>query len=282
MLGLIRICVGLMVLYTHLVWTLELSTFLGADGMIPVEYRALLGSPLAWSHLDWFSSSTMLMVVHVVGLIVVLAFTLGISTRVTGILTALLVISYANRGIGSLFGLDQITAFLTLYLAIGNSGDAFSIKSWLTKNPDLRSPTPHSPSVLNNLSIRLMQVHLCVVYLFAGLGKCQGVSWWNGEAIWGALASYEYQTLDMTWMAEHLWLVNLLTLVTLAFEVGYIALIWPRLTRPLMLLLAIPLHLGIGICMGMMTFALIMLIANLAFVPQAWVEERFKRVDPSG
>ena len=206
--------------------------------------------------------------------------TLGISTRVTGILTALLVISYANRGIGSLFGLDQITAFLTLYLTIGNSGDAFSIKSWLTKNPDLRPPTP--PSVLNNLSIRLMQVHLCVVYLFAGLGKCQGVSWWNGEAIWGALASYEYQTLDMTWMAEHLWLVNLLTLVTLAFEVGYIALIWPRLTRPLMLLLAIPLHLGIGICMGMMTFALIMLIANLAFVPQAWVEERFKRVDPSG
>ena len=91
-------------------------------------------------------------------------------------------------------------------------------------------------------------------------------TWWNGEAIWGAVASYEYQTIDMTWMAEHLWLVNAITLVTLVFEVSYAALIWQRLTRPVILLLAIPLHLGIGLCMGMLEFGLIMLVANLAFV----------------
>ena len=34
----------------------------------------------------------------------------------------------------------------------------------------------------------------------------------------------------------------------------------------MMLLLAIPLHLGIGLCMGMLEFGLVMLIANLAFV----------------
>jgi hypothetical protein len=33
-----------------------------------------------------------------------------------------------------------------------------------------------------------------------------------------------------------------------------------------MLALAVPLHLGIAVCMGMITFGLVMLIANLAFV----------------
>jgi hypothetical protein len=33
-----------------------------------------------------------------------------------------------------------------------------------------------------------------------------------------------------------------------------------------MLLLAVPLHLGIAICLGMVTFGLIMLVGNLAFV----------------
>ena len=103
------------------------------------------------------------------------------------------------------------------------------------------------------------------MYKRQGLGKCQGEKWWNGEAIWGAVASYEYQTIDMTWMADQMWLVSLITLVTLIFEVGYVGLIWHRLTRPVMLLLAIPLHLGIGLCMGMLEFGLIMLVANLSF-----------------
>lgn len=275
--GLMRCLVGLMAFYTLAVWTPVLNSFFGPDPMIPTEYRTLLfDSSLAWSHLDWFASSpTMLMVVHVVGLLIVLAFTLGMGVRVTGVLTALLVISYANRATGMLFGLDQILAFLALYLALANSGDAFSpVRWWRGRQADegCSDATGLGATVGNNIAIRLTQIHLCVVYLFAGLGKCQGESWWNGEAIWGALASYEYQTLDMTWIANHMWLVGLITLVTLAFEVSYVALIWSRLTRPVMLLLAIPLHLGIGICMGMMTFALIMLIANVAFVPERWMD----------
>ncbi len=38
-----------------------------------------------------------------------------------------------------------------------------------------------------------------------------------------------------------------------------------------MLAMAVPLHLGIGIFLGMMTFGLVMLIANLAFVEPRYV-----------
>ena len=267
-LALLRILVGSIVFYTHLVWTLELNTFLGPDGLLPTEYRQVLfGNAFGWSHLDWVPSAA-LMAVHVIGLVVILMFTLGIFTRATAVLTALLVISYANRGTGALFGLDQINAFLCMYLAIGNSGAALSIDAIRRRSGQGRGGENLIPptSIWNNVSIRLIQIHMCIVYLFAAIGKLQGETWFTGEAIWNALASREYQTIDMTWLADHMWLVALMTLLALAWELAYPALIWPRLTRPLMIGIAVLVHLGIGMSMGMLTFGLIMIVGNLAFV----------------
>src|SRR5204863_500033 len=98
---------------------------------------------------------------------------------------------------------------------------------------------------------------------------------WDGTAIWNAVANLEYQSIDMTWLANYPLAVNVMTHVTVAWEVSYCALIWPRLTRPLVLLLAIPLHLGIAFCLGMMTFGVAMLIANVAFVSPEIVRELF-------
>lgn len=271
-LAVMRILTGLMVLYSHAVWTLEFDGFIGGK-LLPSNYRShlfqsALESSFAWSHFDWFPAE-LWMPVHVVGLLAVVCYIAGWQTKIFSWVTAALVISYANRASGALFGLDQILAFLTLYLGIGKCGDAFSIDRWRKsrKFPNHGAP---QPSPWNTIATRLIQIHLCVVYLFAGLGKCQGETWWNGEALWGALASYEYQTVDMTFMADQMSLVAAITLLTLFWEVSYAALIWPKLTRPIMLTIAIPMHLGIGICMGMMTFGLVMLIANLAFISPNW------------
>ena len=269
-LAVIRILVAGMLFYTHLVWTLELPAFFGDSGMLPRAYRELyhFGTSYSWSHFDWLSSTTWMWVSHYAGLLVILLFLIGWQTRITGCVSFLLVVSYANRSIGSQFGLDQINAFLCFYLAISDCGRVYSLDAWLRGR---QGRGGGSFTVMNNIATRLIQIHVCVVYLFAGLGKLQGTYWWNGEAIWGALASYEYQTVDMTWIADHMWLVNIATLVALAWEVTYPFLIWPRLTRPIVLTLAVCLHLGIGAFMGMLTFGLIMLFGNLAFVePDFW------------
>jgi hypothetical protein len=121
-----------------------------------------------------------------------------------------------------------------------------------------------------NLAVRLIQIHMCIVYLFAGISKLVGMAWWDGTALWMAFGNLEYQSLDMTWMAGFPLLINLMTHVTVAWELSYWALVWPRLTRPIVLALAVPLHMGIAICLGMITFGLAMLIGNLAFVP-SWL-----------
>ena len=288
-LALIRVLTGCMVFYNHLVWSLGMATFLGPNAALPTAYRSELlpGGQYAWSHFDWSDSNLWLWGSHVAGLIVVAIWTIGFKTRWTGWLTAALVISYANRASGALFGFDQIATFLCLYLAISRCGDALSVDALrgLQNGTINRKATDHprqGRAVANRIATRLIQIHLCIVYAFAGLGKLGGEFWLNGEAVWGALASYEYQSLDMTWLAGHMPLIAAMTLVSLIWEVTYAALIWPKLTRPIVLTIAVMVHIGIGAAMGMMTFGLIMLVANLAFIePDCWPFASSKQSDGS-
>jgi hypothetical protein len=278
-LAIIRAFAGGIIFYTHVVWTIELESFFSSDQILPVEHHQLIsGSSFVWSHFYWMPSFSAAIVAHYIGLVAMLFFCIGFLTRYSGILTLFFAISYANRAIGATFGLDQLNVMLALYCVLGPSGSAFSVdrilhvrreKKRLLGNRsgthDLQS-TNEPGSVLATVAIRCIQIHLCVIYLFAGWGKLLGSTWWNGEAIWGAIANSEYQTIDLTWLAAFPFFINAMTLVSLVWEVSYVFLIWPQWSRPIMLFLAVAVHLGIGLAMGMMEFGLIMLTANIAFV----------------
>ena len=262
----IRICTGVMLLYTHLVWGLELTTFFGPDGWLQADaVRFLQGESYAWSYLWWFESPAALWTVHIAALVVFAMLTVGLYTRVVSILAFIAALSYFGRATGALFGLDQINVMLAMYLCVGRSGDAFSLDRWRAVRK-AGHPLPVRRSWSSNVAIRLIQLHMCVIYMFAGMAKLTGPAWWDGNAMWMAFGNLEYQSLDMTWMADWPRLMNLMAHVTVFWELFYVALVWPRLTRPIVLLLAIPLHLGIAICLGMITFGVIMLVGNLAFV----------------
>ena len=84
------------------------------------------------------------------------------------------------------------------------------------------------------------------MYLFSGLAKMQGNSWQMGTAVWWAAASYEYQSIDLTWLAGWPMLVALLTHATVFWETFYCCLVWNRFTRPLVLWMAVAVHGGIA------------------------------------
>lgn len=275
-LALMRILAGAMLCYTQAVWMLDLQAFFGADSWLNRDVVGVMQrGGWQWSHLWWCESSTLLWTSHLLSMLACLMFTIGLWTRVTSIITCLFVLSYSHRVPDALYGLDQVNAFLVLYLSLGPCGAMYSIDHWLTLRKATGNLVRVRTSIAANISIRLIQWHLCVLYLFAGLSKLQGASWWDGTAFWGAVANYEYQSLDMVWLVHYPELVNFITHITVAWEVTYIALIWGRLSRPIVLALAIPLHLGIGICLGMMTFGLAALIANLAFVSPVLIRSLF-------
>lgn len=275
-LGLIRILAGAMLLYTHVVWTLGLSDFFGLHSWASPDAASKVlpdGGKWAWSVFWLADSPTKLWAIHIAALAVFVMLMVGLFSRVMAVLAYLFAVSYVNRVPGSLFGLDQINCMLAMYLMIGSGGGAYSLdRLRLTRSAGGSRP-PSSPSTCANLAVRLIQVHMCVIYFFAAMGKLRGDSWWFGSAMWLSVANLEYQSWDVTWLAHWPLLSAIVSQVTVYWELFFCVLIWPRLTRPIMLALAVPVHLGIAICMGMITFGLIMLVGCLSFVPP-WLVRR--------
>lgn len=263
-LGVVRIGIGCMLAYSQLVWAIGSDAFFGSQSWLNATAVTAIGNG-SWSTspLWWLQESPALLgLMHMAAFVSAICLALGLLTRGSAAVSFCCVLAYAHRNPAALYGFDQVLGFMTLYLAIGPSGSTYSLDEYLTPTRQrVRS------SVGANVATRLMQLHLCVLYFFAGVSKLKGITWWNGFAIWGAIANQEYQTVDLTWLASWPIIINLMTHVSVWWEVSYSALVWNRHTRPVMLALAVAVHLGIGTCFGMLTFGCAMLLANFAFMP---------------
>jgi len=198
-------------------------------------------------------------------------------------LSLFLQLMYLHRLTGALFGLDQIVTYMTMYLAIAPCGSRFSVDALLARRLVGRRERSavwrfllpdDSPSVAANVATRLLQLHLCVIYLFGGLSKARGQTWWDGTAVWYALANYEYQSWDMTWLSRYPAIISALSNATLFWEVFYCALVWPRLSRPFVLAIAVAIHASIALFLGMITFGTMMIVANGIFLSPRLFQSR--------
>ncbi|HEX5447352.1 MAG TPA: HTTM domain-containing protein [Pirellulales bacterium] len=295
-LALIRLFTGALLLYTHAVWTLGLDEFFGqhswanreaVDTLIPHDANDQPITSYAWSYFWWIDSLTppwsarVLWLAHAAALVVFASLALGFFSRSAALLAYLAAVSYIHRVRPTEFGLDQVNCMLAMYLWIGPCGGAWSLDrlwaAWWHRRRTGQPLPEAAPSVGANLAIRLLQLHLCVVYLFSALGKLQGVTWWSGQALWYVLANPEYHAFDIEWLARWPVLAALLTQIVLYWELFFCTLIWwPRL-RPLVLAAAVPLHLGIAFGLRILPFGLGMLIACLAFVSPALIRRMLKR-----
>ncbi len=287
----LRICVGLLLLYTHAVWTLDWEGFFGTAGWL--DQTARLGQNPSdfirwtWTHFDWVENQTALWTLHWVALGIFALLVVGFFSRTVAFLSWLIAISYVQRNPQAMFGLDGINTMLAMYLWIGPCGSYYSVDAWLRRRKEqsqagqgrgeMPVARPIELSITANIAIRLIQCHMCLIYLFSALGKIQGQSWWDGTAIWLAVANREYQAWDATWLATWPLLGSAITHLTVIWELSYSALIWPRLWRPLMLAIAVGVHLGIGLWMGMMSFGLAMIVGNMAFIEAYYVRTFLSR-----
>jgi hypothetical protein len=280
-LAFLRVVTGVMMLYSHLVLASDLESFLGEHAWIDNQtarglHAGAFGfSDLGRSYLWHLSSPVWLWLHHVLTLIVTASFAAGLLTRITAPAAWFLQLMYLHRMTGMLFGFDQIITYSAMYLMLSPCGSCYSVDAWLRERYSeqraasgwLRWFWPAaSASVAANVATRLFQFHLCVIYLFGGLSKARGQTWWDGTAMWYSVGNYEYQSIDMTWIAPYPLLFSAITHATLFWEVFYCVLVWPARTRPLVLAAAVVVHGGIALFLGMLTFGSMMVAANMIFV----------------
>ena len=261
LLSVLRIFVGSLLAWSNFVWLLDQEGFFGLSGWQSAgNVWRLNDQPWHWSW--YFPAQTLLATksLTAVSLLASISLSVGLLTRPAACIAFAGYVSAVNRAPLNTFGFDDVLGIMLVPLIIGTAGARLSVDSIFQKKQSV-------PNTETTIALRLIQVHLCILYFFSGCGKLLGASWWEGTALWGAVANIQYRTIDLTFLAWHPLLINALTLGTLFWEVSYSALIWPRLTRPLVLAMAAFVHLGIGLTMGMMEFGIAMLIANMAFLP---------------
>jgi hypothetical protein len=236
-----------------------------------------------WFHI---TEPWQLIAAHVAVLLIMVLFTLGCSTRITSVLTWLAALSYIQRSQITLFGMDTMMNILLFYLMLSPCGAALSVDRWRARRRLGLSGTllldRPEPLVSAGLGLRLIQVHFCFIYMAAGLSKLMGGSWWNGTALWGTLANYEFTPMrlayyaeSLRWLCRHRWLWEIVmtagTLYTLILEISFPFLVWHPRYRGFMVIGSVLLHTGIAIAMGLIGFGLFMLTLVMAFIPNRTV-----------
>jgi hypothetical protein len=180
---------------------------------------------------------------------------LGVATRATAVAAWGLHYLWIHAGGGMVYGMDVFTHIALFYLIWMPCGEAVTVAA-------LRRPPP-ADSVSAGVTRRMLQLHLCIVYLSAGVEKAMGIQWWNGEAMWRTLTMPTFRQFDFHWLAWVPWLPMALGWGTLVVEIGYCGAVWFRRTRAAWVAMALAMHLMIGVLMGMWLFGLIMMLLNL-------------------
>ncbi|RKH64884.1 hypothetical protein [Corallococcus aberystwythensis] len=263
--------IGVATLLLIQAWSLaeSLPELLGNRGWVPWSVSEVLASPavprvdtvvgalapLGISQAAGIQGLAFLYVVALLGLLV------GLHTRLSAVAAWVIHTVLLNSISFFSYGVETFAHISLFYCAVMPVGAAFSL--------DVQSGRlSGAHSALATLSLRMLQLHLCLIYLSTGLEKLLGAVWWNGTALWEVLMQPQYGQFDFAWLAVVPWLVKLSTWGTLAVEVGYAFCVWPRRTRGLWVALTLAMHLGIAVMMGLWLFSGMM--AVLTFAAFGW------------
>lgn len=200
------------------------------------------------------ASIDLLIISYIVALVLL---ALGCATRFSAVVAWLIHLLFLGSGRIFSYGADDFTSIALFYCMIMPVGYYFSIDSLWS-----RRPKPANQSI--GFFIRLLQVHVCIIYFVSGFCKSLGYHWWNGEAIWRATMLPTLKQMDMSWMAHVPWLPMVIGWSVLLFELGYPLLISHRYTRGICVMSVVAMHLGIAIFMGLTFFAAIMIVLNVS------------------
>jgi hypothetical protein len=168
-------------------------------------------------------------------LAVILLFTLGIATRLTGVLTWVAVASCLSNTVSGYEG-DFLLGILAFYLMIGylflglwngnlstaerilGSNSHFVLRRWLFP----ASQRPQALSVAANFALRLLQIHVAILMVTSALHKLQMGDWWSGAALYYPLHPPLTTTFD-TLQRE---IPNIVFILSVLSAVQYAAVAW--------------------------------------------------------
>ncbi len=210
---------------------------------------------------------------HILLLLLLLALFLGALPRPLFLLLLIIHWAFHRRNPYVLYGADMVLSYWLLYLSFTKTNHYFSV---IPKA--LRKLPSKSDKVLNSVALRLLQIQLCIVYAYSGLEKAKGVTWWQGDAIWFALANSQIVSFDYSFMAYLPVLVVFATFTTLLWEIYFPFAVWIPALKRYVLLLGLVMHILIAVSMNLWGFSFLMLSVYILFLKERDLQSFTSRI----
>jgi hypothetical protein len=288
-LSLLRMLVGLVALWWYLGLFTDLQHWFGPNGLLSDEFAKQLRiqadefgqERFAFSIVDLAGSAITLWIIYGIGLIAIVMMIVGLFSRVATIATLIFVLSFIHRAPILVRSVDFVLSVILFYLCIGPNGAYISIDACLRRRrqPVLLAPESRESqfSSAATIAIRLIQVHVVLIFFAMALAQLREDAWWQGTAVWWMMAKSDSRLVDLTGTGRAInalayeYLINFFTHLIVLYEFAFCFLIWNRLARPILLVLGVFVWLGIALISGSVSFAVLMLIATFAFLSPDFV-----------
>lgn len=236
-----------------------------SDHIFKKEFMPNIHNLYNWfNHFSTFSDIEVIKISFGVYILCLVCIGLGFFSNVFAAIGWFIHLIFLNTGNIYGYGVETFIHILLFYFIFMPVDAKFSLKAMLLKKKFRSEKTKRHHQVMARIFIRLLQIHLCLIYFNAGLAKTFGTHWWNGEGAWRSLTQFQYNTFNLTWLYKFPLLLKIAGWSVMALETLYGAFIWWQPTRKLFLYGIICIHLCIGIFMGLYFFAAIMIIINIA------------------
>ncbi len=264
-LAIFRILIAAFTLLQAILWYNDWLAFVGYDGWLQWEISQALISDLtlhmakvysffSFLHISEDTFVTAFFWVYVTSALMLL---LGLFTKVFSLLTFLCHYILMCTIEVYVYGVDIFLQIALFYVMLMPVARMFSLDALLK-----RVPTKGSWEV--TLSLRVLQIHMCMIYLSAGFEKLISPEWWSGNVLWRSVVQPDFRQYDFTWLADKSWLFITLSWFTITVETFYCIGVWIPRVRVFWLLAIILLHAGICVFLGLWLFGLIMMLMSIS------------------
>jgi hypothetical protein len=213
-----------------------------------------------------------------------LTFMFGVLPRISTIALFALVSSAFNRNWLVLDGGNNILALVLCYLCFADLryGAAWApdVLRRLTSRLAHRAPMQrlyqvgdHVRVVLHNGAMFAILAQICILYFWSGFYKVTGDVWQHGTALYFILRTDEFSIPPLSGMIyQSATLVTLLTYSTLLFQMAFPFLMWNRLLKPFLFVIAAAFHVGIAVMMGLVLFSATMIVMDIALFDDSAID----------
>ncbi|WP_232843373.1 HTTM domain-containing protein [Corynebacterium hindlerae] len=197
-----------------------------------------------------------------------LTMSLGFLTRLSTLGTLITYRSLCNSNPLLTDGGDNLLHIALIFLIFTNASDVWSFDARFHLRPPFSLSTQSWYLPIANCAWMLFVFQVCVVYTIAGLAKVAGDTWLAGEGVSRSLTSIQFQNLP--WLSNFMlsfeWVLIPASFLTVFMQIYFPFLVLNKWSRIPTLIMFFLFHASIGIVMGLVSFAIVMISAEMAFV----------------